>query len=52
MEDFRHHLIAGIQGAQALGSQKRRQEAIDNWKEARKVWPHETKVLELADLLV
>jgi tetratricopeptide (TPR) repeat protein/DNA-binding XRE family transcriptional regulator len=52
MEDFRHHLIAGIQGARTLGSQKRRQEAIDNWKEARKVWPHETRVLELADLLL
>jgi tetratricopeptide (TPR) repeat protein len=52
MEAFQQHLIAGIQGAKALSSQKRLQEAIANWKEARKVWPHEKQVLELADLLV
>ncbi len=52
LDDFEHYLIAGAKGAKALGSEKRRQEVIANWKAARKVWPHETRVLELADVVV
>jgi hypothetical protein len=29
-----------------------RQEGIANWKEARKTWPHEPEVMQLADVLV
>jgi hypothetical protein len=29
-----------------------RREGIANWKEARKTWLHESKVIELADVLV
>jgi tetratricopeptide (TPR) repeat protein len=50
LENFEKYFIRGIQGANILGSQKRRQEAIANWKEARKVWPDELRVLQLADL--
>jgi hypothetical protein len=46
------YLIQGAQGAQALQSEKRRQEVLSVWKAARKVWPRETRVLELADLLL
>lgn len=52
MEDFRAQLIAGAEGAKALESEKRRQEAFANYKAATKAWPHEAKVLELADLLI
>jgi len=52
LEQFREHLIEGVNGAKALGSEKRRQEAIATYKEARLKWPHELQILELADLLV
>ncbi|MBV9688374.1 MAG: helix-turn-helix domain-containing protein [Ktedonobacteraceae bacterium] len=52
LDDFERYFIQGMQGANILGSQKRRQEAIANWKEARKVWPNEKRVTELADLFV
>ncbi len=51
MEAFRTYFMSGVQGAQALGSEKRRQEAIANWKAARDQWPQEKRVMELADLL-
>jgi tetratricopeptide (TPR) repeat protein len=50
LENFEKSFIEGIRAANMLGSQKRRQEAIANWKEARKVWPNEKRVTELADL--
>jgi tetratricopeptide (TPR) repeat protein len=52
LEKFRAYLIDGITGAKALHSEKRRQEAIANWKEARKVWPGDERVRELADLIL
>jgi DNA-binding SARP family transcriptional activator len=52
MELFGTYLQAGAQGAKALGSDKRMQEAIANWKAACKRWPHEQRVLELADVLL
>ncbi len=51
-EEFEHYLLAGIEGAKALGSEKRRQEAIANWRAARRRWPHEEKILKLADVLM
>jgi len=52
MEGFHTYLIEGVNGAKALQSDKRRQEAVANWKEARKEWPRESQILELADLLL
>ncbi|HEU5375734.1 MAG TPA: hypothetical protein VFV38_09865, partial [Ktedonobacteraceae bacterium] len=52
LEQFMDLSLQGIQGAKALQSEKRRQEIIANWKEARKVWPREPHILELADALV
>jgi DNA-binding SARP family transcriptional activator len=49
---FREYLMQGIQGANSLGSQKRRQEAIDAYKQARLVWPHDSEVQALADMFV
>jgi glycine cleavage system protein P-like pyridoxal-binding family len=51
IEEFKHYLIAGVQGAKALGSEKRRQEAIANWKAARVQWPHEKQIMDLAEVL-
>ena len=52
LEQFCGLLEQGVTGARALGSQKRRQEAIDAYWKGRGQWPHETKVRELADLFV
>ena len=52
LEQFCDYLEKGIQGAKALGSEKRRQEAIDIYWEARKIWPHEARVKELSDLFI
>lgn len=52
LEQFRVHLIDGARGAKMLHSEKRQQEVLANWREARKVWPHEPLVTELADLLL
>jgi len=52
MAQFRRFLIEGVQGAQMLKSRKRKDEAVTNWREARKKWPQEKKILELADLLM
>ena len=52
MEQFQRFLIEGVQGAKVLRSRKRKEEVVANWREARQKWPHEKKVLELADLLI
>lgn len=52
LDEFEHYLIAGAKGAASLGSEKRRQEVLANWRAARKVWPHEQKVLALADMFI
>ncbi|HEU5373900.1 MAG TPA: hypothetical protein VFV38_00525, partial [Ktedonobacteraceae bacterium] len=52
LEQFMDLSLQGIQRAKALQSEKRRQEIIANWKEARKIWPREPHILELADALV
>jgi tetratricopeptide (TPR) repeat protein len=51
LDNFRRYLFEGAKGAKALESEKRRQEAIANWKAARERWPQEKSVLELADAL-
>ena len=52
LESFCLYLERGARGAKALESEKRRQEAIALYKEARRVWPEEPRVKELADLLL
>jgi hypothetical protein len=52
LESFQAYLQAGAEGAKALGSEKRKQEAIANWKAARQRWPHEKRLLEWAELLM
>ncbi len=49
---FCHYLTMGVEGAKALGSQKRREEAMHVYKEGRKKWPNEVKIKELADLFL
>ncbi|MGH2478061.1 MAG: helix-turn-helix domain-containing protein [Ktedonobacteraceae bacterium] len=52
LEPFRDLLVRGAQGAKDLASEKRRDEVITNWKAARKRWPQEPRIMELADLLL
>jgi tetratricopeptide (TPR) repeat protein len=52
LEQFCGLLEQGVTGARALGSQKRRQEAIDAYWKGRGQWPNEARVRELADLFV
>jgi tetratricopeptide (TPR) repeat protein len=52
VDTFCDRLEQGVDGAKRLGSEKRRQEAIEVYKDARKIWPHEIRVRELADLFV
>jgi tetratricopeptide (TPR) repeat protein len=50
LDEFCDYLEKGAMGAKALGSEKRRGEAIEVYKEARSIWPNEPRVKELADL--
>ena len=52
MEMFQNYLKAGAEGAKKLGSEKRKQEAVANWRAARQRWPHEAAIADLADVLV
>jgi tetratricopeptide (TPR) repeat protein len=51
LDEFEKYYLEGARGAQALASEKRRQEAFANWQAARKQWPHERSIVELADVL-
>lgn len=52
LAQFRDLSIQGAQGAKTLQSRRRHQEVMSNWREARKVWPREPQLMELADLLL
>lgn len=52
MDEFERYLIIGAHGATTLGSQKRWQEVIANWRFARQTWPHERRVLQLREQLI
>ena len=52
MEEFLHYLLAGVEGAKTLGSEKRRQEAIANYRAARQKWPYEARIRELAEVFL
>jgi hypothetical protein len=45
-------VVEGIASAKALNSEARCQEVIANWKEARKMWPHESRMIQMTDVLV
>ncbi len=52
MEQFEKYFLLGANGAKALNSAKRKQEALANWKAARKVWPQEGRIADLAEALM
>lgn len=49
---FCTYLQKGIEGAERLGSARRRQEAVANYWQARKLWPHEKRIKEMAELFI
>ncbi|QBD74770.1 hypothetical protein EPA93_01680 [Ktedonosporobacter rubrisoli] len=52
LESFEQYFLVGADGAKALGSAKRKQEALTNWKQAMQLWPQETRIHNLADALI
>lgn len=52
LDGFCTYLQRGIEGAKRLGSARRRQEATSNYWQARKRWPQEARVKELAELFM
>lgn len=52
LDSFQEYTLQSVESLKTMNSEKRRQELLTNYKEARKVWPHEPRVIELADLLV
>ena len=51
-ELFRTYIEMGVSGAKTLGSEKRYNETLDVYRQARRVWQNEPKVKELQDLFV
>ena len=49
---FYPYLQKGIEGAERLGSARRRQETASNYWQARKLWPHEKRIKEMAELFI
>jgi tetratricopeptide (TPR) repeat protein len=52
LDRFYPYLQKGIEGAERLGSARRRQEAASNYWQARKQWPHEKRIKEMAELFI
>jgi hypothetical protein len=52
LDCFCTYLTKGIEGAKQLGSAMRHKEATYFYWQARKQWPHETRVKELAELFI
>ena len=52
LQRFTTYFVQGVQGAKALGSDKRLQEATANWKAAKVAWPGEPVVNELVELFL
>jgi hypothetical protein len=44
------YVEAGVAGAKALGSQRRYNEAYDNFKQMAILWPQEKRMKELRDV--
>ncbi len=52
MEQGSAYVQAGVTGAKTLGSQRRYNEAYDNFKQMALLWPQEKRVKELRELFV
>lgn len=52
LEAFRDYTLQGAESLRHTQSEKRRQEMVRNFKAARQKWPKDTRVLELADVLL
>jgi hypothetical protein len=52
MDDFLRYFLAGVEGAKALGSEKRWQELVTIWRAAYAKWPHEDRILKLSVVLL
>jgi transcriptional regulator with XRE-family HTH domain/tetratricopeptide (TPR) repeat protein len=52
LEAFHHSTLQSVEGLKHFASEKRRQELIINFRAARQRWPHEPRLLELADVLL
>ena len=49
---FCPYLKRGIEGANRLNSMRRQQEAATNYWQARKQWPHEQRIKDMAELFI
>lgn len=52
LDAFLAHTLQSTEGLQVIQSEKRRQEVVSNYREARKKWPNERQIGELADVLL
>ena len=52
MDDFLRYFQAGVEGAKALGSEKRWKELVMAWRAARAKWPDEDQIAKSSILLV
>jgi hypothetical protein len=52
LDAFRDYTLQSAESLKHVHSEKRRQELIVNYKAARKKWPDESQVLEIADVLL
>ncbi|WP_069803214.1 AfsR/SARP family transcriptional regulator [Thermogemmatispora onikobensis] len=52
LEEYVSYTVEGAEGARRLGSGKRRQELVSNWKRALERWPWEKRVRELGELVL
>ncbi len=51
-ERFEQYFLIGASGAVELGSPKRKQEAMQNWKGAVRLWPGDARIADLAEVLM
>ena len=52
LDAFRMYTLQSSQNLQVMHSEKRRQEQVINYKTALRKWPHESLVVELADVVL
>nr|BBH92366.1 hypothetical protein KTA_05650 [Thermogemmatispora argillosa] len=52
LEEYVSYTVEGAEGAKRLGSSKRRQELVSNWRKALERWPWEKRVRELGELVL
>lgn len=52
LDAFQHFALQSAEGIKQIMSEKRRQELVATYKAARKRWPHESSLLEMAEVLL